>query len=194
MLRVYRTAGLVRGDHPYGFVVDDVKKDEAAHLYQWAAMLNGGVWQADVPNLAPGQIALAFRAPDPKADPAAVKPNLAPRNGEPLLLVCALGLEDSGDTKLPLFQVETLEGPKDRDGKAQYYDRLVINRRAPEANFRVLLIPTTAGQPAPRVASSAGDVLVAWSEQEDRIVFTTLPGGRTRTSVVRNGKPVLESQ
>ena len=194
MLRVYRTTGLVRGNHPYGFVVDDVKKDEAAHLYQWAAMLNGGVWQAGVPNLAPGQIALAFRSPDPKAGPAAIKPTLAPRNGEPLLLVCALGLEDSGDAKLSLFQVETLEGPKNRDGKAQYYDRLVINRRAPEANFRVLLIPTTVGQPAPRVATSAGEVLVAWPEEEDRIVFTTLPGGRTRTSVVRNGKPVLESQ
>jgi len=37
-------------------------------------------------------------------------------------------------------------------------------------------------------------VLVAWPGQEDHIVFTALPGGRTRMSVVRNGKPVLASR
>ena len=55
MQYVFRTVGLVRGPHPYGVVVDDLKKDDAPHLYQWAAMLNGGVWKAQVDGLAPGQ-------------------------------------------------------------------------------------------------------------------------------------------
>ena len=48
---VYRTTGLVRGNHPYGFVIDDLRKDDASHLYQWTGMLSGGVWQASIPNL-----------------------------------------------------------------------------------------------------------------------------------------------
>ena len=47
MQYVFRSTALVRGTHPYGIVVDDLKKDESPHLYQWAGMLNGGVWQAD---------------------------------------------------------------------------------------------------------------------------------------------------
>ena len=31
----YRTAGLVRGKHPYVLIVDDLRKDDGKHLYQW---------------------------------------------------------------------------------------------------------------------------------------------------------------
>ena len=31
----FRTAGIVRGEHPYALVIDDIKKDNSAHDYTW---------------------------------------------------------------------------------------------------------------------------------------------------------------
>jgi hypothetical protein len=196
MQRVFRTIGLVRGEKPYGFVVDDLKKDNAAHLYQWFGMLNGGVWQADVPNLPPNQIALAYRAGDPKLDSNAVKPAITPQPGEPLLLVCALGMADSGDAALPLFQIATCEGPKDKTGKPQYYDRLAINRRAAAVNFRVLLIPFRAGEPLPQISVDAanGIATVTCAGQRDEIKFRSDADQRTHVSVTRDGKEIVSSK
>ena len=33
--RAFRTAGLVRGAHPYAIIVDDIQKDGEPHLYKW---------------------------------------------------------------------------------------------------------------------------------------------------------------
>ena len=68
MQYVFRTTGLVRGEHAYGFVVDDLKKDDQPHLYQWVAMLNGGVRKANIPGLGDNQIALAYRDGDPDSE------------------------------------------------------------------------------------------------------------------------------
>ena len=192
MQYVFRTAGIVRGAHPYGFVADDLKKDAAPHLYQWAGMLNGGVWRADVPGLAANQLALAWRKGDPKTDSAAVKPAITPQPGEPLLLVCALGMPDSGDVALPLLQVETTEGQKDRKGSAQYYDRLLINRRAVNAAYRVLLLPVRAGGEMPRVTfdAAAQTAVVEWQGQRDEITFMADSGLPTRVEIKRGGAVV----
>lgn len=194
MQRVFRTTGLVRGKNSYGLVVDDVKKDEAAHLYQWAAMLNGGVWCAEVPGLAKNQIALAFHEGDPKLDSAETKPAITPQPGEPLLLVCVLGINDSGDVALPLMQVARLEGPKDKTGKAQFYDRLVINRHATEANFRVLLLPFRAGEKLPEISPSHDQAVINWNGQRDEIQFVSDENQRTHVSVLRAGKEILKSK
>jgi hypothetical protein len=174
MQYVFRTSGIVRGKHPYGLVVDDLKKDAQPHLYQWTAMLNGGVWRADVPGLGPNQIALAFGEPDPKAkaDPAAPKPALAPQQGQPLLLVCSIG---GGEAK-----VETLEGPADRNGKPQFYDRLTIAVRDAEAHFRVALIPFRMGEQLP--------INLEWRDQKDNAEFTIGADHRTHFVITRDGK------
>ncbi len=101
MKYVYRTAGLVRGTHPYGFVVDDLKKDDSDHLYQWVGMLNGGVWKAAVADLPANEVALGYREGDPALNSAVVQPAIEPQPGEPLLVVCALGLKESGDLRFP---------------------------------------------------------------------------------------------
>ena len=194
MQRVFRTVGLVRGEKPYGLVVDDLKKDAGAHLYQWAAMLNGGVWQANVPSLAANQIVLAFRDGDPQPDSAKAQSLITPRPGEPLLLVCALGLDESGDMTLPLMQVARIEGPKDKKGKAQYFDRLVINQRATAVKFRVLLIPFHAGEMLPDISATEKNAAVVWNGQRDEIKFVADNNQRTHVAVVRDGKQILESK
>ena len=192
MRQVFRTVGLVRGTHPYAFISDDVRKDDAAHLYQWVAMLNGGVWQARVDGLAPNQIALAFRPGDPEIGSGDPHPLIDPVAGEPLLLVNAANLANSGQASLPLLVVERCVGPKDRGGKPQFYDRLAISRRAVEAHFRVLFLPMLAGQQAPVVSSSGDRVRVGWPrDQEDDLAFEAGADGRYRITVARNGKTVL---
>jgi hypothetical protein len=194
MRHVFRAVGLVRGSNTYGIVADDLRKDDAKHLYQWAAMLNGGVWQADVPNLARNQIALAYRPGDPKLDSNTVKPAIVPQRGEPLLLVCALGMSDSGDRALPMIQVTTCEGPKERNGRPQHYDRLVINRRAVEADFRVLLIPVRMGEAMPKVTFKGDTATVVWHDGRDQIKFSSGADARTQFVVRRNGKTIVESK
>ena len=112
------------------------------------------------------------------------------------MLVCALGMADSGDTALPLFQIATCEGPKDKTGKPQYYDRLAINRRAAAVNFRVLLIPFRAGEPLPQISVDAanGIATVTCAGQRDEIKFSSDADRRTHVSVTRDGKEIVSSK
>ena len=198
MQYVFRTAALVRGPHPYGLVADDLKKDANTHLYQWAAMLNGGVWKADVPGLAPGQTALAYRAGDPNLAVKFDQPAIVPQSGEPLLLVCALGLEQSGQPGLPLFQVESADGPPDRKGQPQFYNRLLVNARGAEERFKVLLIPMRLGDEPPKVSFDAASdsAKVAWKDQADTLEFRVDSGvdQRTRVTVSRDGAALLQAR
>lgn len=179
MRHVHRTAGLVRGPHPYGFVLDDVKKDDAARLYQWTAMLNAGVWQAEVPGLAAGQLALACRPP--------ARAPIRPAAGEPLLLVCLLEPAAAGAPQQ--LGVSAEPGPLDRSGKPQAYDRLAVSARADGVRFRVLLLPFRWGDPLPRVAGRT----VEWDGQRDTFDFEVGADGRTRCAVKRDGDVLIDT-
>lgn len=194
MQYVYRTTGLVRGSHPYGIVIDDLNKDGQTHLYQWTAMLNGGVWQAAVPGLAPNQMALAFREPDPKAKPVAPTV-INPKLGDPILLVCALGASVDAKSDQPLMQVETLAAGVDRKGNPQSCDRFTINQRDVVSRFRVLLIPCRMGEELPKVSydAASGIATVSWKDQSDRLQFAAR-SPRTHVQVTRGGQPILSSE
>ena len=43
--RAFRTAGLVRGPHPYALIIDDFQQDNAAHDYQWGMILEDDLVQ-----------------------------------------------------------------------------------------------------------------------------------------------------
>ncbi len=193
MRHVFRSTALIRGQHAYGLVIDDLQKDDAPHLYQWAAMLNGGVWHADVGGLPANSLALGFRAGDPDDKFASAPVMITPAAGEPLLLVVALGLDASGDPQKPLVQVERISGPNDKKGGATYFNRLVVNRRDVAVNYRTLLLPVRAGEPLPVVAYDATQSVatVSWpGGQTDMLTFTV--GGDARSHLsARRGDTVL---
>jgi hypothetical protein len=195
MQYVFRTTGLVRGAHSYGFVADDLKKDDSKHLYQWAAMLNGGVWQAEVPGLPPNQVVLAWRTGDPKLESGAVKPAITPETGDPLLLVCAVGLQADGDSSQPLAKVETAPGPADKKGNAQYFDRLMISRKDVSAAFRVLLIPFHSGGEIPdvRFDEASQTASIRWRDQVDEITFAPDGAHRSVVTIRRGGTEILST-
>lgn len=190
MQHVFRSTALIRGANPYGIVIDDLKKDDSPRLYQWAAMLNGGVWKADVAGLASNQLALTWREGDPNLESNEAKPALTPLRGEPLLLVTALGMEQSGEPGRPLIQVETAPGPPDRKGKPLYHDRLLVNRRAVSVNFRILLLPLRAGDPLPTVKYDEETGIATVSS--DTLRFAIGQDQRTRLSASRNGVALID--
>jgi len=79
---------------------------------------------------------------------------------------------------------------------AQFYDRLVINHRASEANFRVLLIPFRAGEPLPQISVDAanGITTVAQAGQRDEIKFSSDADQRKHVSVTRDGKEIVSAK
>jgi hypothetical protein len=196
MQHVFRTAALVRGSQPYGLVVDDLQKDNAAHLYQWGGMMNGGVWQADVPGLDPNEVVLGYRAGDPNLSSPDAPAPLTPQAGDPLLLVYALGMKDSGQAGLPLLKVERVPGPSDKKGNAQYYDRLMISQQTTTAAFRVLLLPYKSGDALPKISydASSQTARVDWGKQSDEIVFQPDSNARTNIQVTRGNKVILSTK
>lgn len=187
---VFRTTGLVRGAYPFAFVVDDVKKDEADRHYQWTAMLNGGVWRAEVAGLPSNALALATTGTDNDLTKGGTRPPLIPKTGDPILLVVALGIE--APEEKPLITTETVDGLPDRKGTPQFMDRLVINQNGNDAAFRVLLIPFRAGGSVPRVLPRSDGFVVENQGESTELTFGVDEQFRTKTTVVRNGRTLLK--
>jgi hypothetical protein len=190
----------VRGPHPYALVVDDLKKDDKAHDYQWRGMLENDIVTAEVPGLPKGWLAL-FNPPNPIGTPSKIetnapRPSIQPTPGIPLLLVIPLLPVDSGKSGQPVVEARVLDdGPKNKEGKPGYYNALLLNRHDVKANFRVLLVPHQAGEPLPTLSKTDGTGLttLAWPEQKDEIRFTDGTDFRTRVTVSRGGKIVAEA-
>lgn len=202
---VFRTTGLCRGKHPYGFVIDDLRKDGADHLYQWCGMLSGGVWQAKLPDAPKGSLVLGY---DPGKDASNIgmtsmapyeitsnKADLSPSKGDPLLLVLPITPDNSADASQPLIKVETAQGPPDKKGLPQMYDRLVIGTRSKEGHFKVLLIPFRMGDPVPSLSFDVKTSVatVAWGDQKDTLTFDQGSDGKTAVTITRHGKAVVAS-
>jgi hypothetical protein len=185
----FRTAGLVRGKHAYGVVIDDLKKDDARHLYQWAGMLGANIFQADVADLPPGTIALAASpATSPVTPPDAAIPTalIHPADGAPLLLVVPV----EADGSAPGLKAEHLaDGPADRKGKPGEYDRISYGAEMTQAHFRTLLIPFKAGESAPKIKVQDGglDVQITWPDQQDELRFGNTTQNRTQVILSRAG-------
>lgn len=211
----YRSVGLVKGDRPYALIVDDVKKDDLVHQYQWTAATGDRVWTSEAwsrdKERMPNHLILAHEAPFAN-DTVALVPrhhggkqsHIRPKEGDPQLLVCFLNYdpeipagEDPRDTGvLPLMELRTSEGPRDHRGlKQQFYDQVVINQSHTEGEYKVLLLPFKAGEELPKISYDHEKLIatIQWPDQTDEIVFT-LEGNRTRTKVLRDGKEVAISK
>lgn len=196
---VYRTAGLVKGPHPYSIIVDDAKKDGRERLYQWTAMSAKGVWKADMANVPKGGLVLAHDGALEKdwAKGTDVAPLVA-KKGDAMLLVLSIG--EPADGKGPSVEVAK-EGAKDNaiqftnfEAAIPSYNRIVIDRKAAQANYKVLLIPFAYGEELPQVVTMGNKTTLSWKDgQTDELTFATV-GNRAQVSVSRGGKVVAGSR
>ncbi len=176
MERVFRKVALVRGARPYGIVVDDVKKDDRERLYQWTAMLGGAVVRADLPGLPENAIALASAAGDVDISSPEPRPVASPRPGDALLLVYSLGHDEGARES---WSVERVSAPRNRKGDLGYSDRLVAGLRAKEAAFRILLVPSRAGEALPELSydPARNQLAVVLEGQRDLLALPLVPEG-----------------
>jgi hypothetical protein len=196
---VYRSAGMVKGNHPYSIIVDDLKKDANQHLYQWTAMSAKGVWKAEYANLPQGALVLGH---DDKLEKDWAKGTdvaaLSPKKGDPMLLLYSITETGEGNN----LKIEVTKEGKNANG-AQFtnfesaipsYNRIVLDRNATQANFKILMIPFTYGEELPTISANANKATIVWKDgQKDELEFK-VANSRTSVSVSRGGKVIAGSK
>ena len=198
VLYAYRSAGIVRGKHPYAMVVDDINKDDKEHNYEWLMQMPDGVRLVNLPLRMPSVDAILLtRAAAPKGW-SNTRPAEALPNGTPALIVCLLDPARGNMKKQDLtnvvnadnlpFRVEQLASDQGA-GSAVVKTRLVIQERAVDPAYKVLLIPYPAGDEMPNITwdDGLGSVSIAWKNQKDECVFTKGTDKCTRITVKRDG-------
>ncbi len=197
--RAFRTAGLVRGAHPYALVVDDIQKDDQAHDYTWYMTLE---YDAQIAKLTrtndhemdiiltggdPAQTGQAGKEPlPPKLDPAATIPA-----GQPMLLVRFLNYNTDANAEIKAEAKEPtiLEDAPPADytkHQAQRIRRLAVPAHTISPNFKVLIYAYHQGDALPATGWKNDHSLgVSWSDQADQINFASASCGKTNVTITR---------
>jgi hypothetical protein len=164
--RAFRTAGLVRGKHPYALIVDDIQKDEKPRAYDWGMILEDDL-QLVSREGADTLLGEGKTGPDAR-----------------FLLLRVLQAEGV-DPSTP--SVEKYDLPNGTL-KPISLNRLSLRAQAVAPQFKVLLFPHREGSELPRTRWNAERtrLTVTWSDQEDTIEFTPHEDGRTRVRVTRS--------
>ncbi len=206
----WRTAGVVRGTHPYGLVLDDIRKDDTPHDYTWYLPTEYDVQIVKRETNATGGLDLVLTGNDPgqKNAPGSGKnpkpplPSLRDTNspvpaGQPMLLVRFLQIENdpkvvpATEAKEPTI-LEDEPPAKPKGHYLQRVRRLAIPAHSVEPSFKVLLYPYRQGDPLPVTAwDGTNAVTVLWPEQKDRLEFTKSTTGKTDLKVSRGNDHLI---
>lgn len=189
----FRSLAMVRGEHPFVVVADDIRKDAAEHLYEWRMTLPMEIEAHSIRGndiiLGPvgaqhaeegGQVATYKDVGRPVANP-----------GDPMLLVRVLDIGRPVWTETtPVPTVETLEFLK-HDDMHQFAGRslgmgrrLVLPSRSVEPCYRVLLFPFRAGEQLPETTWKDDVLTVTAGGRTQGVKFTPSPDGSTRIAVM----------
>jgi len=160
----FRSAGLVRGRHPYAVCIDDIRKNDESHLYEWQMI--GGFHAIALPELGPEDLVLS------------AVPGSEVAVGSPMLLIREVGpsickLENSMERQRTIVSVGAVD-PRFRI--------VMIPFRKGQA------LPQTV------METGTGAVELRWDDQTDRLEFEVRGDERTRLRVVRDGEEILRSK
>ena len=186
--KAFRTAGLVRGAHPYSLIVDDLQKDAQPHKYDWGMIL------ADDLTLGSSKVTGAADRPQadvilnesPKADPKATAAPETDRH----LLVRVLAAAQLDPNQFATVGAMSVPNPPQKEMRI---NKLHITSQSVSPEFKMLLYPFKEGQPLPVTTWSADHraVVIAWPDQSDKVTFLPGKDGRTRIGISRNGSEVI---
>ena len=163
--KAFRTAALVRGAKPYALVVDDLRKDDQAHQYDWYMQLE--------PDLAlDKQNGSDVILRDPKDSRR--------------LLVRVLQGEGFTGAKVENYTLST--DPK--SGATTPGNRLIVSAKSAEPKFKVLLYPFHEGEALPATAWNADKTVLQLTNggQAETLSFQPEPDGRTRLQITRGAE------
>ena len=194
--RAFRTVGLVRGNRSYVLVVDDIQKDDQAHLYEWNMQMpmNDEIYSIHGNDLVIGPLSdrRGTKAPGYDASRDIGTPLADP--GAPLLLVRELQVNQpaipTGEGNPRLETIEYLR----HDDSHQFAGRstglgkrLVLPSRSVAPDYKVLLFPFRQGEPLP-VTTWSDDMktlTIEWNGQKDTYTFVKDETGRTHLTLQR---------
>ena len=199
--RAFRTAGLIRGKHPYIIVMDDIQKDDQEHLYEWNMLCPMDV---DVLSVLGNDIVLSNATGAFYNQRATTQEVTASRGkGGARLLVRALNVNQPTDfaTLQPNPTLETIELKKHDDshqftGRSNgLIRRLVFPSRSIAPDYKVVLIPFLQGQQEPTTTWNDDRTVATldWDDQHDQLSFKKMDDGRTSLAVTRDGKAIAQT-
>lgn len=166
--KAFRTALFVRGKHPYAIIVDDIRKDDAQHKYEWFMQVAEDL---EVKSESGRDIILGAKdAAGEKASRLLVR------------VLEAFGPDGkTPDTIKAIF--ENYEANKDRRGKPIMGTRLILSIDSIEPAFKILLFPFWEGDALPETA---------WTEEGEQLRLTM--GAReqmTRFEMDESGRTIV---
>ncbi len=199
---VFRTMALTRGEHPYLLIVDDVRKDNNPHQYDWNFNLPGDVelykatsfvknrrlekgTQGDIGTDLIFTVSDSKRSRKPFGIFGGWVPNqeLEPKKGDPMLLVRVLWRNTEFPYPLPSYE------------KTWAFSRVKVPAFAVDPEFRVMLYPYRFGDPLPVTewSDDRKQLSVQIGEQKDLYFFDQTDRGRTTIALEKNGQIVASS-
>ncbi len=192
MEQAYRTVQVAKGDNPYLLVIDDAKKDNQLHQFDWnisvpvdAVLAEVATPEVQFQNTEPSDnrmddivLAKGELAKDAKTG----KPLL--KKGDPLCLIRVLWRKT--DYGFPVPKLEKFEG----------YALVTIPARAVSPEFKVLVYPYKYGEEVPKTTWNRDrtQLTVEFKNQKDVYIFSTTDGGRSVFNLKRNGKEAINSE
>jgi hypothetical protein len=191
MRQAYRTVAMLRGEHPYVMVLDDARKDDQPHLYEWnitvppdAQLIDATTPEVVFQNTEPARTREDDLVLGLSGTPRDKTGKLTPKKGDPLCLIRVLWRNT--DYGFPVPHLEQFQG----------FNHLVIPAPSISPEFRVLIYPYRQGDPIPKTDWNAdrSQLSVVIDKQSDVYHLATTDGGRTVFSVDRDGQPIIASQ
>ncbi len=188
--RAFRTAGIIRGPHPYALVVDDYQRDDSPAHYDWNLTLEPDIQIISMKKTGEREMDILLSGSNPDQNQPPAKEPLPAKAasdaipaGQPVLLVRVLNRNDQKDADPTIADVST--DPKTKDGAVR---RLVIPADAVSPDFKILLCPYRQGEAVPRTAwadSQHTMLNVALGDAKDTITFAPGRSGKTDLSIAR---------
>ena len=195
---VFRTLHMTKGETPYVLIVDDVRKDDQVHQYDWCLHLERDIafYTADsavrnrfLSNLGQREdnvhhtdLLLCLKdVPEKRYDRYGIKVHRDPKKGDPLLLVRVLWRNTDYPFPQPAFE----------EGKGASLAACVrVPALAVDPEFRVLLFPHRFGDKLPITSWNADRTKLTVLVGGHRDVYTFARTDRERTVFVmaRDGK------
>lgn len=186
--KAFRTAGVIRGTHPYALVVDDLQLDEKEHDYDWGMILDDDLSLGSIKTTSTDAgKASADIIIDEHQKPA--KGTTTPPANDRHLLVRVLSA-NSLTEPAGSVGVMAVPNPPQRD---MQINKLHVTSRSVSPEFKILLFPFRNGEALPTTTWNADHSVatIAWADQTDTVTFTPGKDGRTLFTITRQGKELV---
>ncbi len=195
-----RTAGLIRGKHPYMLVIDDIQVDGNPQRFDWTLALEPDIQIVSTTRRSDTEFDVVLTGFDPEqtlprtkgkpALPAQLEDPSQILPGQPMLLVRVVNA--SGNLLEPTIVEEASATEPKKYGRVR---RLVLTAESVSPAFKVLLFPYRQGSasfPETEWNAARDTLTVQFDGQKDTIAFRPALHGKTDVRLSRDGQILAE--